>query len=208
MLKPKEISVFITITLIFAIAISFIRTIEAFLSTLLAVFLVLLINVVAKKIMSFYMDSEIEIKFWEITRYGFRPEARFKKPFPAGIIFPIVASAISFGNLAWMASMIFDVKPKTYRAAKRHGLYSFTEMTETHIGLIAAAGVIANLVFAVLGYLTGFSEFARLNIFLAFFNLLPFSDLDGNKIFFGNLILWVFLAAITLIALGYAFFLV
>jgi Zn-dependent protease len=107
-----------------------------------------------------------------------------------------------------MACLVFDVKPKIYRAAKRHGLYSYSEMTESHIGLIAAVGVIASLVFAVIGYLMGFSEFSRLSIYFAFFNMIPISDLDGNKIFFGSLILWSFLAALVLIGLGYVFFLV
>lgn len=208
MLKPKEISDFLFIVLILAVTISFVKSVPVFLQTLLAVFLVLLINIVAKKIMAFYLESEIEINLWEIKRYGFKPPRYFKRPFPAGIFFPIIISAFSFGNLIWMASLVFDIKPKVYRAAKRHGLYSFSEMTEYHIGLIAATGVAINLAFAVLGYFLGFSEFARLNIFLAFFSMIPLSDLDGNKIFFGSLIMWSFLAAITLIGLGYAFFLI
>lgn len=208
MLNSREISSLVIIIFILAITISFLRSIEVFLYVLLAVFLMLVINIFAKKIMSFYFDSQIEVKLWEIKRYGFPAGAYFKKAFPAGIFFPIIISAISFGNLFWMASLVFDVKPKIYRAAKRHGLYSYSEMTEEHIGLIAAAGVFANIVFAVIGYLVGFPEFARLNIYFAFFNILPLADLDGNKIFFGSLILWSFLATLILIGIGYALFLV
>ena len=208
MLNSRETSSLIIIIFILAITISFLRSIEIFLYILLAVFLTLVINISAKKIMSFYFDSQIEVKLWEIKRYGFHPGSYFKKAFPAGIFFPIIISAISFGNLFWMASLVFDVKPKIYRAAKRHGLYSYSEMTEGHIGLIAAAGVFANIVFAIIGYLIGFPEFARLNIYFAFFNILPLADLDGNKIFFGNLILWSFLATLILIGIGYALFLV
>ena len=143
-----------------------------------------------------------------MERYGFKAHHYFKRPFPIGIFLPIIVSLVSAGRLFWMAAMTFDVKPKIYRAAKRHGLYSFSEMTEFHIGLIAAAGVLINLLAAVIGYFLGFSEFARLNIYFAFFNMLPISDLDGNKIFFGNIVLWSFLAIIVLIGLGYAFFLI
>ena len=208
MLNSREIYSLIIIIFILAVTTIFFRSIEVFLHIFLAVFLTLVINIFAKKIMSFYFDSQIEIKLWEIKRYGFRVGSYFKKAFPAGIFFPIIISAISFGNLFWMASLVFDVKPKIYRAAKRHGLYSYSEMTEGHIGLIAAAGVFANLVFAIVGYLVGFSEFARLNIYFAFFNILPLSDLDGNKIFFGSLILWSFLAALVLIGIVYTLFLV
>jgi len=81
-------------------------------------------------------------------------------------------------------------------------------MTEEHIGWIAAAGIAANLLFAVVGYLIGFSELARISIYFAFFNMLPLSDLDGNKIFFGSRILWSFLAALVLIGVGYALLLI
>lgn len=208
MINPNEAKVIVGTTILLAAGVSFLRSIDAFLYSLLAVFLVLVINILAKKITSFYLESEIEIKPWTVKRYGFKPTKYFKKPFPAWILLPIISAAITFGHFVWMSITTFEVKPKSYRAAKRHGLYSFSEMTEAHIGLIAVAGVIANIVFAILGYLIGFTEFARLNLYLAFFSILPFSDLDGNKIFFGSLILWSFLAAVVLIGLAYAFFLI
>jgi len=210
MLNKKEIINIIIVTIILAFAISLIESFKIFLYALLSVFLVILINIFAKKIISFYFDSEIEIKLWEIKRYGFKAHQHFKKSFPAGAFLPIISKIVlfPFNSFVWMASLVFDVKAKIYKAAKRHGLYSFSEMTEFHLGLIAAAGIFANLIFAIIGYLLGFSEFARLNIYYAFFNMLPISDLDGNKIFFGSIILWSFLASITLIALLYSFLLV
>ena len=208
MLNLKEISSILIIVLIITLALGLFKSFSSFLYTLLAVFFIFLINILAKKIAGFYLDSEIEIKMWEIKRYGFKPSSSFKKPFPSGILFPIIFAVITLGNFIWMASLIFEVKPKISRAAKRHGLYSYSEMTEDHIGFIAAAGVIANLVFAVIGYLIGFPEFSKLSIFLAFFNMIPISNLDGNKIFFGSLILWSFLVTLILIGLGYVFFLI
>lgn len=208
MFNLKEISFILIIVLIITLALGLFKSFNGFLYTLLAVFFVFLINILAKKIASFYLDSEIEIKLWEIKRYGFKPSSSFKKPFPSGILFPVIFAVITLGNFIWMASLVFDVKPKVSRAAKRHGLYSYSEMTEGHIGFIAAAGVIASLVFAVIGYLIGFPEFSKLSIFLAFFNMVPISNLDGNKIFFGSPILWSFLAALVLIGFGYVFFLV
>ncbi|HEB46886.1 MAG TPA: hypothetical protein ENI22_00260 [Candidatus Pacearchaeota archaeon] len=208
MINSKEISTFLLITFILAVTVSFIRNVNLFLYTLLAIFVLILINIIAKKIAAFYLESEIEVGLWEIKRYGFKKARHFKRPFPAGIFLPIIVSVFSLGSLVWLASLVFDVKPKVYRAAKRHGLYSFSEMTEYHIGLIATAGVVANLAFAILGYFLGFPEFARLSIFFAFFNMIPISDLDGNKIFFGSLVTWSFLAAITLVGMGYALFLI
>lgn len=208
MLKLKEIAPIVIATIILTLALSFFRGIETFLFVLLFVFLVIFINILFKKIASFYLDSEIEIELWKMERFGFRPGQHLKVPFPAGIFFPLIFSILSVGKFVWMAALTFEVKPKTYRAAKRHGLYSYSEMTESHIGYIAAAGILANLLFAFIGYLLGYSEFSRLSIYYVFFNMLPFSDLDGNKIFFGNIVLWSLLAAISLIGVAYALFLI
>jgi len=210
MLTKKEIIAILVATIILAFSINLISSISSFLCTLLAVFVLILANLIAKKITSFHLDSEIETSLWEIKRWGVKAHHRFKKPFPLGAFLPILSKLILFpiNSFVWMASLVFDVKAKTYRTAKRHGLYKFSEMTEDHIGYIAAAGIGANLVLAIIGYLIGYPLFAKLNIYSAFFNMISISNLDGNKIFFGNLVLWVFLAVITLIGLGYALFLV
>jgi len=210
MLTKKEITAVLVTTIVLAFAINLLVSIKSFLYTLLAVFVLIMVNLIVKKITSFHLDSEIETSLWEMKRYGVKAHHRFKKPFPLGAFLPIVSKVILFSinSFVWMASLVFDVKAKTYRAAKRHGLYRYSEMTEDHIGYIAAAGIGANLVLAIIAYLIGYPLFAKLNIYYAFFNMIPISDLDGNKIFFGNYILWIFLAIITLIGLGYALFLV
>tara|TARA_Y100000034_G_scaffold119266_1_gene160870 strand:- start:18826 stop:19488 length:663 start_codon:yes stop_codon:yes gene_type:complete len=220
MLNKKEITAILIVTLVLAFTISLIKTWNIFLYSLISIFLIIVINITAKKIASYYLESEIEIKLWELKRLGLlyfldihpfkkaHPEKEFKNPFPAGIFLPIIFIVVSLGYLKWMASLIFDVKPKTYRATKRHGLYNFSEMTEDHIGLIASAGILVNLIFGIIGYLINFPEFAKLNIYFAFFNMLPISDLDGNKIFFGNIVIWSFLAVLVLIGLGYIFLLI
>ncbi len=208
MFNPKEFGVMIFSAIIIALAIGFFRGISEFPLILASVFFVILLNILGKKIAGFYLDSRIEIKSWKIERYGFKPKQYFKTPIPAGLIFPILFSLISFGKFIWMASFSFDVKPEISRVAKRYNLYSYSEMTEGHIGMIAAAGVIVNIIFAIIGYLIGFSEFSRLNIYFAFFSLIPLSELDGNKIFFGNFVLWCFLSVLVLIGLAYSFLLI
>jgi hypothetical protein len=208
MINQKEATSIILVSLVLGLLISLIQSWNAFLYSLLFIFLVIIINIFAKKIMSYQLDSEIKVKLWEIRQWGYKKHNHFKRYFPMGIFLPIIISIISLGYIIWAAVLTFDVKPKKYRAAKRYGLYSFSEITEYHLGLIAASGIVANLLFAILGYLIGFPEFARLNIYYAFFNMIPISNLDGNKIFFGSLVLWSFLAVMVLIALAYAIFLI
>ena len=208
MINPKEIILTIAIAVVLGITISLLETWNLFLTSLILVFIILALNIIAKKAMAYYLDSEIEVKLWNIERYGFRPGQKFKRPFPAGVFVPIIFSFITLGTFKWMASLVFDVKAKVHRAAKRHGLWSFSEMTEYHIGLIAASGIGLNLLAAAVGYLINQPEFSKLNIYYAFFNMLPISDLDGNKIFFGSRVIWTFLAVITLVGTFYALFLV
>ena len=223
MLNKKEIITITILTIILAFVISLVETLEIFLYVLLSVFLIFMINITAKKITSFYLDTEIEIKLWEQERTGLfyfinvlplvvtHPSQKLKRPFPLGAFMPLIIKVLSLGYLNWMACFVFDTKAKIYRAAKRHGLYSFSEINESHIGLIAAAGILANLIFAIIGYFIGLPEpmnFVKLSIWFAFFNMLPISNLDGNKIFFANLTLWSFLSSITLIGLFYAIFII
>jgi len=202
MFDSKEISFILIVSLVLALTVSMLKSLQAFIYALIFVFVLIIINILAKKITAFYLDSQIKIKLWEISRIGFRAHQHFKNPFPAGAFFPIIFSVLTFGYLTWFASLVFVSRPEIYKAAKRHGMYSFSEIPEFHIGIIAASGIVANLLFAVIGYLIGFSEFARLNLYYAFFNLIPVSDLDGNKIFFGSKILWSLLAIIALLGVA------
>jgi Zn-dependent protease len=210
MFNRREIFSIIIVSVVLAFGITLAKDLYAFLLILLGVFIVILINTFAKKITGFYLDSKVEVRIWEFRRYGFKPEQRSRQPIPAGLIIPLLSKIILFplNGFLWMASMVFDVNAKKYKAARRHGIYSFSEITEDQIGIIAASGIIFNLIACVIFYMVGLPLFAKLNIWFVFFNMLPISDLDGNKIFFGNNVLWVVLAIISLIALGYTFLLI
>lgn len=203
MFNKNEIISILIATLVIAFSVNFALNRISFLWTLLAVFIVIIINVIAKKVSGFYLETKTEIKLWEINWFGLKKHHHFKKPFPLGAILPLLSKIILFPikGFIWMASLVFEVKPEVYRSAKRHGLYTFSEITEDHIGYIAAAGILANIIFSIIGYLIGFTEFAKLNIYYALFNMIPLSSLDGNKIFFGNITLWSFLASLVLIGL-------
>lgn len=206
MLNKKEITSIIAITIILAISISLIKdgeiaVRELFLPTLLSIFLVIIVNVFFKKIIGNYLGITTEIKMWEIRQWGIQRHFRFKKPLNIGVILPIVLKIISLGYLNFTAALVYDVKAKIYRTAKRHGLYAFSEISETQIGAIGAAGIGANIILSIISYIVGYPEFAKLNLGFAFWNLLPISNLDGNKIFFGSFALWVFLMLIVLTGL-------
>lgn len=210
MINRREIFTIIGVSIIIAFSITLLSSFNYFLIALLSVFAIIIINTFAKKLIGNYFELKTEIKLWEFKRWGYKHKQSFKKNIPAGAIFPIISRIIFFPlkGFVWMAPLVFDVKAKIYRTAKRHGIYSFSEASEDHLAYIAGAGILVNFFAAALGYLIGFSGFARFSIWFAFFNLIPISNLDGNKIFFGNKVLWSFLAVISLIALGYSFLII
>ncbi len=208
MVNKKEISAIVLAIIILSVSAGFfeiIRGTSLIFAIVLGMALVVFFNVVTKKFIAYNLDSEIEMRFWEVGKYSSN-----KKPFLIGAFLPLISKIVlfPFNSFVWMASLVFDVKAKTYRAAKRFGLYTFSDVTEYHIGLIAASGVIINLILSVVSYFLGFELFARLNMYYAFFSILPISDLDGNKIFFGSKIMWSFLASLVLVGMLFAIFIV
>lgn len=165
----------------------------------LSAVLVLAINIFAKKFTSHYFETQINHKIWMWQRFGFRREQKLDKPWPMGIILPFLVTILSIGNLFLFTVFEFDIKTTTARVSKRHQWFKYTEITDFHLGLIAASGVIANLLFALIGYILDLPEFARLNIFFALSCMIPFGNLDGTKIFFANKGIWTGLGIITLI---------
>ena len=208
MLNKNEFIIVALSALIMAAGLSLLHFFENFWWVLLAVSLTILINIVAKKVTAYYMDTHIEIKPWEISRWGYKSHHRFSNPVSIGYFLPVITALFTAGYVTWMAPFIFDIKAKTYRASKRFGYYSFSEISEIHVGLVATIGIMTNLFFAIIGYLINFPEFSRINIYFAFFNLFPLSNLDGNKIFFASRVWWYVLSTLTIIGLFFALFLI
>ena len=208
MLNKKELLNIITIIIVLAFSISLFNIREAFIPTLFAIAIIIFLNVGLKKFTSHYLDIKMDIRIWEIKQWGFKTHFRFKNLVNLGVIVPIVLKVVSLGYLNFTASLVFDVKAKVYRAAKKHGLYAFSEISEAQIGAIAAVGIAGNIIASIIGYLLGFPNFARLNLGFAFWNLLPISNFDGNKIFFGSMLLWCFLMLLVLAGLFLSIFMI
>ena len=183
---------------------------QDFLYVFLIVSTVIILNILAKKVVAYFLDSEIETSIWEFGRLPFVRDKAQKKSLPMGALLPLLSKIIlfPFRYFIWMGSLVFEVKPRVYRSAKRFGLYTFSDVTEYHLGVIAAAGIVINLALSVIGYLLGYTALARLSLYYAFFNILPLGELDGNKIFYGNMVLWSVLASLVLIGMLFAIFII
>ena len=205
MISSKELFSICLAILVLAFSNSF-TNVNSFLISLLLFAIIILVYVGSKKLMAYYLEAEEETKIWALKRYGWYEKSHFKTPLPLGIIFPFILSILSLGLVKWFAVLESDVKTTVARASKKHDFYSYSELTEWHIGLISAAGIFSCFVLAIIAYILNYADLARLSVYYAAFNLIPFGKLDGMRIFFATrgAILWIILAVITLIGLFYA----
>lgn len=209
----KEILIILAASIILGACYSFPDRFEEIITFSAYFFLIIGISTLVKKYFAYLYEADIKTKFWSIYHYGFLKGSHFKKPLFMGW-FPIFVTLISKGYIQWFSILESEIKPRIERVARRHeGMYRFTEMTEEHIAYIMMWGIIANLMLAIIGYilggvLPGGELFAKLNIYYAFWSLLPVSSLDGTKLFVGSRGIWYMLLAITLLFLVFSLFII
>lgn len=168
--------------------------------------LVIGINVVAKKTAAYSLDADVEHDVWYGSRYGLKPDAHFSKAIPLGVMVPLVIMVVSLGIGKCMTFLTYETSALKQRAAKRFGFYSFTEMTDWHNALVGAAGIVGVLALAIVAYLIPSLEgLPSIAIYYAFWNMIPWSKLDGAQIAMGSRILYTALALITLVFLTATF---
>lgn len=207
----KEIAVILLAAVILGISFSFpLINLTTVAYSIIFMLVIIAVNVIAKKLMAYAFDADANIKLWSIYQFGFPKASHFRKPIPM-IWLPLFLGFISRGFIKWFPILEFDIQPRVEKASRRYGLWRFSEMNDADIAKIAVAGIFANLIIAIIAYLIAGSfsslnleQFARWNIYFAFWSLIPISSLDGSKILFGSKGLWVTTLVITSIFLGYA----
>jgi hypothetical protein len=162
--------------------------------------------VFAKKLMAYLLDADVEHEIWKFSRFWFASHDRLAKEIPGGIIFPLIFSIFSLGWIKFCLFLNYETRALKRRAAKRFGIFSFTEITEWHNGVIGAAGIVAALLIVVISYFLpfNFEYLSKLAVYYAISNLIPIGKSDGSQIFFGSRVLWTTLVVIALILGVYA----
>lgn len=219
MFSKKEITWIIITIIILAFIIGFITEPQSesakitIIMPLTASILIILTTTIAKKIAAPYFSIRIEHKVWEFQRYGVYERSHFKKPFPIGLVLPFFLTLLSLGYIKPMTLLQFDVEniPET-RLLKRRGhtrALRKQEMNDADPALTAAWGFYALLILAILSSIISiltnlnfFSEITKYSVFYGIWNLLPISQLDGSKLFFGSILSWTILVILYIISLG------
>ena len=154
--------------------------------------------VVALVIVAVFVTHELGHKFFA-QKYGCT--AHYKK-WTAGLFLAIVMALLP-GGFVFAAPGAVYISPFN----KSKFAFSIANITKREYGIIAAAGPAVNLVVAGLALAVNalypfmiLSLIAKISIFLALFNLLPFGPLDGNKILNWDKKVWGALTAVAFLS--------
>ena len=162
---------------------------------------IILFNVLGKELAGKYFYTDIEHKIWEFQQFGFYKRAHFKKPFPIGLVLPFALSLFSLGIIKMMTLLQFDGKPSPLRILKKRGLVRKSEVNESDFAFIAAWGLYSLILLALICAIFKIPDIGKFAVYYGIWNLIPFGQLDGSKLFFGSIFNWILLALIFLISL-------
>lgn len=204
-MNKEEITHILVAIFIFTIVLAFGRAIAGdfpYIGTaFVSAAVVIVSSVIGKKIMANMLDSDVSHRIWFSNFFGVR---QLKKPFPTGVVLPLLATLLTSGILKIGSILEYETSAKKIRAAKRFGYYSYAEMTDWHNALIGAGGIVMTLIILVVTYLANFEPISKAAAFYVFWNMIPVSNTDGTQIFFGSKILWTVLGILSLLSTLYA----
>jgi len=202
MFTQKELTWIIVAIIIFEFIIIFPSYKNLTIPALIAPILIVFTSVITKKVASSRYNLTIEHKSWEFQNYGWSKESRFKKPFPIGLVFPILITILFNGIIKPLIFLQFDSKDIfEKRILKKRGLKRKTEINDSDIAFTACWGFYALIILAVIGSLFKLPELTAFSIFYGAWNLIPFGNLDGSKVFFGSVINWAILVVFYAVSL-------
>jgi len=156
--------------------------------------IIVLIHIFGAKLSASLLDCSTETQLWTAKRLGFTQLTKFKKPFPLWLFIPLILVWLSFGLIKWIGIITFEVTPLSSRIKMR-----WRELTEWHVALIATGSLVFNILAAIIAKALGYNSFAVFNLIFVLYSLIPASNLDGGKIFFGSRLLWIFMLVLSVV---------
>jgi hypothetical protein len=179
--------------------------------------LIIFVTVIAKKIAAPYNNIKIEHSGWKIQRFGYYARSYFKKPFPIGVVFPFFMAFFSLSFISPLTFLQCDVEddPRK-RIQKSRGDQKFRKVhiNESDLNLTAFWGFFSLIILSIIGIIINIfihsyfkdqysilniRELAFLPLIYCFWNLVPWENLDGLKVFIANFFTWIFLVILSII---------
>ncbi|MCD4666423.1 hypothetical protein K8R47_01285 [archaeon] len=166
-----------------------------FISTLLLSAVIVLTTIIGYKIAANLFRSKISFELWSIKRFGLKKTSKFKNKFYLGSILAILIMLLSLGKFFFTAISTFTVE-ETKKLGKR-----YESLTHKEEAAIAASGILFNVILIAIFKILNIEFGMIMGSWFIAWHLLPFSDLPGGKIFFGAILLYIFLIAFVVIFL-------
>lgn len=184
-----------------------------FLRVSIGVTLVVLVHYFGHKWAARRYGTDVKHKVWSIRRYGFAKRAHFPikihfmnvtvipiPSFPLGAVLAVIISFLSNGRFFFTPIEAIDVESGE---RKRLGRWKL-KVLERETARIAFAGPAANMLFAFVlqSFNTSgmFDQIIWISCLYALYHMIPWSQLDGAKVFFGSIYLYVFGLAFLLLS--------
>jgi len=184
-----------------------------FLQVAIGVTLVVLVHYFGHKWAARRYNTDVIHKVWSIRRYGLHERAHFPAKFdffritiipihsfPLGAVLAIVISFLSNGKFFFTPIEAIDIASGEEHRLGRWRL----KVLEREIARIAFAGPVFNMIFAFILQSFNksgmFDQLILISCLYALYHMIPWSQLDGAKIFFGSIYLYVFGLAFLLLS--------
>lgn len=145
----------------------------------------------SQKFAADHFSCSSEFKLWGIKKYGFRPYHHFKSELPLGILIGVLVAFLSVGKAFFAAVASFDLHEERHRRVGRR----FINLTSMEVAFISLSGVFSSLFLAFVFGIFKFEIGVLVASWFALFHMIPLPGLDGLKVFFASISLFVFSAA-------------
>ena len=153
---------------------------------LILVSMIILFNALGYKLVAKYLGAEIEIKV--LNSHVFKGKFRLLKLYKYVFkpVLPVLITLFFNGKFFFTPIGTFDIKDYNIFGRK------FPKITYFNHGLIAAGGLFFNFILMLIFKLAGLDKGILISSWFIVWQLLPFSNLPGAKIFLASRTLYVF----------------
>lgn len=166
--------------------------------------IIILTTIITKKIAANRFCIKIEHSLFKFERWGWYRRSYLKKPFPMGLVLPFGLAFFTLSFIKPLTFFQFDAENNLRkRLQRKRGNINDRriEINESDLGFTAAWGFYSLIVVSIIGIILSFRELALYPLYYILWNMIPWQNLDGIKLFFGSPINWTLVGILTIVTL-------
>ena len=132
-----------------------------YITYLLYSIIIIIIWVAGKKIAGAYFGVNTDHRILGLKRYWYWKKTYLKKPFPTGLIIPLLFSLLSQGSIKIFTFLQTNVTPHIKRTVKKRGKKTYSELDEFDISLTFMWSIISLLILSLITNQLGYIELTK-----------------------------------------------